>query len=67
MWMGPRRPRSHGLAVSECLGEMFSEREGLQRGVLNRGQGRKVVLMFVCERECRLLEGQEVRRMRRWN
>jgi hypothetical protein len=50
MWMGPRRPRSHGLAVSECLGEMFSEREGLQRGVLNRGQGRKVVLVFVCER-----------------
>jgi hypothetical protein len=50
MWMGPRRPRSHGLAVSECLGEMFSEREGLQRGVLNRGQGRKVVLVL-CVRE----------------
>jgi hypothetical protein len=69
MWMGPRLPRSHGLAVSECFGDALKGRVPAMRVEDREKKGCKFGCL--CERLCVWTvvraEGQEVRRMRRWN
>jgi hypothetical protein len=52
---GPKAASESRACGERVLGGNVLQ-DGLQRGVvLNRGRGRRVVLMFVCERKCRLL------------